>query len=240
LDDEGPRPEGFEAVLKRRCCAVIVTPRAQNPTGAALSADRARDLRRILRHYPDTLVIEDDYAGPIAGAAALTLCESQRRWAVVRSIAKPLGPDLRVAVVAGDPVTVARIEGRQALGMRWVSHILQHLVLALWSDPSSARHLAHVANVYHTRREALLTALADRKIAAQGRSGFNVWIPVVEEARVVQALSDTGWAVAPGERFRFQTPAAIRVTTSTLDPTDARRFAAHLAEIVDRRSMIPA
>jgi DNA-binding transcriptional MocR family regulator len=232
IDDEGPVPESIEHALAGRARAVIVTPRAQNPTGAALTPRRTAELRRVLERYPDVLLIEDDPAGPVAGAPAQTLSDSRTQWAVVRSVAKFLGPDLRVALVAGDGLTISRVEGRLALGMRWVSHILQQLVLALWSDPSSGRRLARAADIYRLRREALLAALASRGIPARGRSGLNVWIPVREEARVVQMLLDRGWAVTAGERFRLQTPPAIRVTTAALLPDDAERFAADLADVM--------
>ena len=65
-----------------------------------------------------------------------------------------------------------------------------------------------------------------------GSSGFNVWIPVQAEVPVVQALAERGWAVTAGERFRLQTPPAIRVTTSTLQPVDAARFADDLKEVI--------
>jgi DNA-binding transcriptional MocR family regulator len=231
IDEEGPRPDAFERVV-RRARAVVLTPRAQNPTGAALSSGRATDLKRVLRRYRDILVIEDDAAGPVAGSAAVTVCDgTSTQWAVVRSTSAFLGPDLRVAVMAGDAVTIARVQGRQALGTRWVSHLLQQLALALWSDPSSGRRLARAAEIYAYRRRALLDALASHKVRALGRSGFNVWIPVPEETATVQALGERGWAVAAGERFRLQSPSAIRVTTSALEPDAAQRFAADLAAV---------
>jgi DNA-binding transcriptional MocR family regulator len=209
-----------------------MTPRAQNPTGAALTLDRARDLQRILRRHTDVLLIENDPAGPVAGTPAATLAGAAvARWAVIRSTSKFLGPDLRLAAIAGDALTIARVEGRQALGARWISTILQRLVLALWSDPSSGRLLARAAEVYAQRRTALVTALAARGLAAYGRSGFNVWVPVRHEAPVVQALADAGWAVMAGERFRLRSPPAIRITTSSLRPADADRLAADLAAI---------
>jgi len=185
----------------------------------------------VLRGFPDVVLIENDYAGPVAGAPVQTLRNaSHNRWAVVRSTSKFLGPDLRVAVMAGDDMTVARVRGRQALGARWVSHILQQLALALWSDPSSGRRLARAGEIYSQRRNAALAALRAHGVEARSRSGFNLWVPVRDEARVVRALSERGWAVAAGERFRIQAAPGIRVTISTLQPADAGRFAADLAD----------
>jgi DNA-binding transcriptional MocR family regulator len=117
---------------------------------------------------------------------------------------------------------------------------LQNLALALWSDPSSGRLFARAAEVYAERRVALIEALTSHEIQAHGRSGFNVWIPVREETATVQALAARGWAVAAGERFRLQSPPAIRVTTSALPPAEAARFAADLAASLRRRGSVPA
>ena len=236
-DDEGMLPAALDAALRSRVRAVVITPRAQNPFGAALTADRSRDLRRLLNAFPDVLLIEDDHAGPIAGAPLVTLCDvSLQRWAFVRSVSKYLGPDLRVAFVAGDPMTIARVTGRLSVGTRWVSHILQQLVLAVWSDPSSGRRLARAADTYRQRREVMLSSLVARGISASGASGLNVWVPVREEAHTVQALLEKGWAVMPGERFRLQSSPAIRVTTAAIAPREADRFAADLADIAGVRS----
>lgn len=237
MDEDGPTPDAFKRALGQSCRAVIVTPRAQNPTGAAISAGRAGELRTVLRRHPGVVLVENDYLSAVAGVPAHTLhSASQRAWAVIRSTSKFLGPDLRVAVMTGDDLTVARVQSRQALGARWVSHILQRLVVMLWSDPAGGRRLARAADVYASRRGALLDSLSGRGIRALGRSGFNLWVPVKDEAHVVGALAERGWAVAPGARFRVQAPPGVRITTSTLDPADAARLAADLAESIDGRS----
>ena len=232
--------EGFVAAELRRATgtnvdAVIVTPRAQNPTGAAVTLRRARQLRAILDGHPDLLVIEDDHAGPIAGADYVTLIDpgKRERWAVVRSVSKSLGPDLRLALLAADARTLARVEGRQTLGIRWVSHILQQLVARLWSDRSVRQLLAFASRNYAMRRRALIEALRERGIEAHGVSGLNVWIPLRDETAVVQALFDRGWAVAAGERYRIRSGPAIRVTVASMDLSQTRRFAEDLAAIVD-------
>lgn len=230
VDERGILPEALEYALASGAEAVIVTPRAHNPTGAAMSGERAKLLRRVLATKPEVLVIEDDHAAGVAGAALHTLCDRRRgRWALTRSVSKSLGPDLRLAVMAGDGETIARVEGRQLMGMRWVSHVLQDLVAALWSDKRVIRGLASAEAVYSKRRQGLLEELAARGIQAYGSSGLNVWIPVSEETSAVQRLRDAGWAVAAGERFRLGTPPAIRVTTSTLEPCEARSFAAAMS-----------
>ena len=161
--------------------------------------------------------LEDDHAGPVAGAPYVTLVDNTReRWAVVRSVSKSLGPDLRVAIMAGDARTIARVEGRQTL----------------WHDKNVQKQLARADRTYTQRRTALIDALQARGIDAHGASGLNVWIPLPEESAVIQSLFQRGWAVTAGERYRIRTPPAIRVTTATLDAADAHKFANDLAEVL--------
>jgi DNA-binding transcriptional MocR family regulator len=237
IDDSGPVPDDVERALGAGAQAVIVTPRAQNPTGAALSEARAAELRELLGARDDVLVVEDDHAAGVAGAPAFSLATAEReRWATVRSVSKSLGPDLRLAVLAGDATTVARVEGRQLVGTGWVSRILQQTVAALWSDPAVHELLARAEEAYAARRAVLIEALGRRGIAARGGSGLNVYVPVAEEARVLATLLRRGWAVTPCERWRIASPPAIRVTTATLGVDEAERFAADLAEALRART----
>ncbi|HSR23288.1 MAG TPA: aminotransferase class I/II-fold pyridoxal phosphate-dependent enzyme, partial [Candidatus Eisenbacteria bacterium] len=230
VDDLGIRPDHLEAALRTTVAAAIVTPRAQNPTGAALDDARSRELREVLADRPEALVIEDDHAGPVAGTPACTLCDRGRdRWAVVRSFSKSLGPDLRLALMAGDPVTISRVEGRQQLGTGWVSHVLQGLVLELWQDPEVQRLTAAAAAAYAERRRALVEALAAHGVPARGRSGLNVWVPVADEQAALRRLLDAGWAAAAGERFRLRCGPAVRISVGRLAPDEAPAVAAALA-----------
>jgi DNA-binding transcriptional MocR family regulator len=234
-DDRGMQPDALAAALRHGVAAVLVTPRAQNPTGAALDADRAADLRTVLDTTPEALLIEDDHAGVISGVPYHTLSTGRVRWAVVRSMAKSLGPDLRVAVLAGDPHTVARVSGRLQLGPGWVSTILQRLAATMLVRPATAATLARAASVYTDRREALLTALADVGLAGTGRSGLNVWVRVGEEAALVTGMERAGWAVRAGEPFRLEAGPGLRITTAALDPDAAGRVATALGALVHDR-----
>ena len=232
VDDLGLRPAELAAALDRGAGAVIMTPRAQAATGAAWDADRAAVLGAVLARHPSVGVIEDDHAGPVAGVPAFSVCSGlpgRERWVTIRSVSKSLGPDLRLAVLAGDEVTVARVAGRQALGTGWVSYQLQELVADLWADPSVARGLRHAAEVYARRGEALRSALRGQGITASGRSGFTCWVPAADEDGVAAALAADGWAVAPGQRFRIAAPPGVRISFAALEAADAASFASDFA-----------
>ena len=230
IHQHGLIPEALEQALHGGARAVIATPRGQNPTGAALNAERGRRLREVLSRHPNVLVIEDDYVAAVAGASYVPLHSASARWAVIRSLSKVLGPDLRIAPMAGDPLTISRVEGRQLLGPGWVSHLLQQTAARLWGGAATKKLLARAERIYGERRGALIEALADHEIAASGSSGLGVWVPLTEEAAVVQQLLERGWAVSPGERYRFRSPAGIRITTTDLKPAEAKQLAAALDE----------
>ena len=235
LDDYGVRPDSLVQVLASGCRAIVLVPRAQSPTGAAWNEARARDLAALLAGYPDVLVVEDDHAADVAGTPARSVTAGRNRWVTIRSASKSLSPDLRLAVLAGDAVTIARVEGRQALGTGWVSYLLQETVAAMWQDPAVDALLARATAAYTSRREILIGELAARGLAASGQSGLAVWVPVADELSVTSALLDCGWAVAPGERFRIASPPAIRIGIGTITPAESARLAADLSECLARR-----
>jgi DNA-binding transcriptional MocR family regulator len=236
LDGLGVRPDSLAQALGTDCRAVVLVPRAQSPTGAAWDAKRAADLRAVLQAVPGTLVIEDDHAADVAGASAFSAATGLERWAVVRSVSKSLGPDFRLAVVATDAITSARLEGRQALGPGWVSYLLQDTVARMWADPQTIGVLDRATTVYAERRNELLAALAAHGITASGQSGFAVWVPVADEISVTSALLELGWAVAPGERFRIASSPGVRIGIATLTGAESARLARDLAACLRRKA----
>lgn len=229
IDDRGMLPGALGEALDEGVAAVVLNPRGQNPTGAALDEDRGAELRAALAGAPEVLVVEDDHLGPVAGAPRVTVTSGRERWAAARSAAKSLGPDLRLAVLAGDAQTIARVGGRQAVGPGWVSHLIQHLVAKLWADPRVAASLADAGDAYRARRRALVEALAGEGIDTAEGTGISVWVPVPQETPVVQGLLADGWAVAPGAPYRLRSGPAIRITTSALREDEAPALAAAIA-----------
>ncbi|MBI4719372.1 MAG: aminotransferase class I/II-fold pyridoxal phosphate-dependent enzyme [Planctomycetes bacterium] len=240
LDAAGVVPDDLERACRAGIKAFILTPRAQNPTGATLTETRARELRRVLRRFPDLIVIEDDHMNLISGAPLYCVHDPRRhRWAYVRSFSKALNPDFRLAVMTGDDTTLSRVQDRIIISRRWVSHLLQRIVYTMVSDPGVRRHLEGVAETYRRRRQAVLAALAAADLPTEAQAGFNVWLEVPEETSTVQALLAAGWAVSAGERFRLRTPPAIRLTVATLKPEEAPALAETLARVL-RGAVAPA
>jgi DNA-binding transcriptional MocR family regulator len=226
VDARGMLPEELARALRAGARAVVLTPRGQNPFGAAHDAARAAELRAVLTE--DVLLVEDDHLGPVAGVDWLSASGSTARFATVQSVSKWLGPDLRLAIVTGDELTLARVEGRQSLGPGWVSAISQRLTARLWSSTDVSRP----REAYIERREAMLAALAALGVEAHGASGLNVWVPVPDEDAVVRALLAAGYSISAGAGFRLSTPPAVRITTATVKPGDAPAIAGALAAAV--------
>ncbi|MEV0729093.1 aminotransferase class I/II-fold pyridoxal phosphate-dependent enzyme [Polymorphospora sp. NPDC050346] len=233
VDGDGPTVAGLRRALANGIRALVVTTRAHNPTGAAVTAARAAALRDVLAGHPDLLLIEDDHAGELASVPLAPLAGATRTWAFLRSVSKPYGPDLRLAVLAGDEATVARVAGRMRIGAGWVSTLLQRTVVRLWRDPATGRRITAARESYDRRRTALVAALAARGVPATGHTGINVWVPVPDETRAVTTLRDSGYAVAPGSLYRLASAPGIRITVTPLDDADVPGLAAAVAAAVD-------
>jgi DNA-binding transcriptional MocR family regulator len=233
LDQFGVRPNELAAALESNVGAVIITPRAQNPTGAAMDPDRAAQIGEVLLRHRETLVIEDDHAGPVAGRPYFgTVTESTKHWVVIRSVAKSLGPDLRLAAAVGDRTTIGRVIDRQLLGTGWVSHILQRTVAGLLTLPTIESTLALASETYATRREVFVEQLRAASVPVVGRSGLNVWVPVADEAETVAGMQQRGFAVRSGARFRMNAEPAIRVSTASSDVETLGRAAEALVDVI--------
>ncbi|MFE9465775.1 aminotransferase class I/II-fold pyridoxal phosphate-dependent enzyme [Streptomyces virginiae] len=230
VDDDGPRADAVARALAAGARALMVTSRAQNPTGAAVSAERAGELRELLARHPGVLLIEDDHGNGIVDLPLHPLGGVTRHWVLIRSTAKAYGPDLRLAVLTGDEVTLDRVRGRQRLGPGWVSRLLQDAVAELWTSHAVDR--AAVARAYAERRDALVEALRERGVRAHGRSGLNVWVPVADETVVVTRLLAAGWGVAAGAVFRVEAGPGVRLTVSQLEVAEVPVLADAVAAAV--------
>ncbi|GAB7126503.1 transcriptional regulator PtsJ [Silvimonas sp. JCM 19000] len=228
VDQEGMRADALEAALAAGARAVIITPRAHNPTGYSISRQRALALRQVLARYPHVLVILDDHFALLARTPYYSVLPAATlHWALVRSLSKALGPDLRLAVLACDAQTAARLQTRLAPGTQWVSHLLQGVAHTCLSDVTIRARIAAAAADYMRRRDALLSALAASGIAtAAPGDGLNVWLPLARPGlAIAHAMARLGWLLRSGEAFSVQhTVPGLRITIAELEPAQLQRL----------------
>lgn len=242
VDDEGMTVAGLRAALDAGVRAIVCTPRAQNPTGVSLSAARADALRAVLADHPYVLVIEDDHFSLLSQQPYRSLIgPDHRRWALVRSVSKFLGPDMCLAIAASDPHTADRLALRLSPGTTWVSHLLQRLARALVTDADARRQIADAGAHYaerNARFAARLSAAAEATagVRAAPGDGLNLWIELPTAAREICAeLMRRGWLARPGDEFVLADASAtrrLRLTVHDLTDAEADQLAADIVSAV--------
>ncbi|WP_454005887.1 aminotransferase class I/II-fold pyridoxal phosphate-dependent enzyme [Alcaligenes sp. Marseille-Q7550] len=236
VDPEGMVPQSLEQALADGARALILTPRAHNPTGCSFSRGRARQIEQILARYPDVLLMVDDHFWMLANSPYRNVIPpGHLRWALIRSVSKGLGPDLRVALVASDTQTAERLSQRLASGAQWVSHLLQQMVVHGLTDAGLTAQTRAAQAAYAQARQQLMQALKKHRITFwDSDDGFNLWVPLDREAEPVLAgLAARGWLVRSGQVFGVDQPAqGLRLTFASLGAEQAQRFAADLAQVL--------
>ena len=233
MDAAGIVPEALRAALDAGVRAVVCTPRAHNPTGVSLTPERAAELRGILADYPHVLIIEDDHFSLLATAEyASIIPDGHRRWALVRSMSKALGPDMRVAVAATDSDTAERLALRISGGVTWVSHHLQRLAHAMLVEPALQAQREAAATFYAQRNADCIAALEAVGLHSASSDGLNVWVDAGGAAGDASAfLRARGWLARDGGEFALTAASAatyshhMRLTVHALDADDMRRLA---------------
>jgi GntR family transcriptional regulator/MocR family aminotransferase len=194
--------------------AVVLTPSHQWPTGSVLSAgNRAAVLRWAAER--GAIVIEDDYdaeyrfdGAPVGALQGL----APDRVVYAGSASKTLAPGLRLGwfVMPGhlaEPMAAAKIAADRG------SPALEQLALAdLITRGEFDRHLRRMRPVYRRRRDALLTALAQRlpQLEPAGVSaGLHLvtWLPPhLDEATIVEAAARAGVGIEGVTPYRISHP----------------------------------
>ncbi len=233
LDDSGVTPDSLRRALDARPVAVVVQPRAHNPTGISTTAGRAEQLVRVLRSHRDEIpwIIEDDHSSGISVASDVSL----GRWLPdrvvhVRSYSKSHGPDLRIAALGGPSSIVDRIVARRMLGPAWTSRMVQTILLDLLTSSPSLDEVGEARRQYMSRQRTLVRELEPLGVRLAVPDGINLWLPVRDERAAMLHLSASGIRVAGGSVFLAAGGAPyLRVTSGLVSPDDAPEVAAALA-----------
>jgi GntR family transcriptional regulator / MocR family aminotransferase len=146
------------------CRAVVVTAAHQFPLGSALHPDRRHALLAWARER-DGLVIEDDYdAEHRYDRPALRAMQAMdpSRVAYLGSVSKTLAPALRLGWLVPPSSLRAEVVRRKLLIDLGCSPLPQAALARLLRTGGYDRHLRRTRALYRRRRDALLTALAEK------------------------------------------------------------------------------
>lgn len=238
VDAEGMTVDGLRAALEQGVRAVVSTPRAQDPTGASLSARRAAALQEVLAPHPYVLVIQDDYFSYLSRRPFHSIIgPDHQRWALVRSVSKFAGPDMCLAVTACDADTAARLEMRLSPGTTWVSHLLQRITHSVMTDDTALALIERAGTHYADRNASFADLLTARGLPVEAGDGMSLWVPLPVPARdVAERLTRRGWLVRTGDEFRLEPSEEpsrhLRLTVHDLDADDAATLARDIAHAV--------
>ncbi|WP_455904954.1 aminotransferase class I/II-fold pyridoxal phosphate-dependent enzyme [Microbacterium sp.] len=238
VDDQGMTVQGLREALDAGVRAVICTPRAQNPTGASLTAARAAELRAVLADHPYVLIIEDDHFSMLSHRRYESLIGPEhRRFALVRSVSKFLGPDMCLAIAATDATTAERLAMRLSPGTTWVSHLLQRLTLTQLTDDTVVSRIAEAREHYAARNAAFADRLREQGLDSPATDGLSLWVRLPKPARVVaERLMRRGWLARTGDDFALDERAEpshhLRLTVHDLSEDDAETLVADLVAAV--------
>ncbi|SMQ61760.1 aminotransferase class I/II-fold pyridoxal phosphate-dependent enzyme [Agreia sp. VKM Ac-1783] len=223
IDSEGMRPELLSAALDLNPAAIIIQPRAQNPTGVSLTEERTRELARVIRaksHVSDPVIIEDDHSGEITTGPAFSLGQwFPHRTLHVRSFAKSHGPDLRIGALGGPTAIIDRVVARRMVGPGWTSRMLQTILYQLLTASPSVTQISEARRVYHARQRALSEALVRAGAAHSPSDGINTWLRVRDEKAAILSLAASGIKVAAGSSFYavpLESEQFIRITAGRI------------------------
>lgn len=248
LDAEGIRVDSLRRAAASAPVAVVLQPRAHNPTGVVTTPARAEQLVGVLRRLGAATpwVVEDDHSSGISTAPDVTLGRwLPERVVHIRSYSKSHGPDLRIAALSGPSDLVDRVVARRMLGPAWTSRMLQTILLDLLTSSRSLDEVGEARRQYYSRQREVVAGLAEHGVRLDPPDGINLWLPVRDERAALVHLAASGIRVAGGTPFLAdggpsagngvpsrRSPADgqfVRVTSGLVSGDDARSVAAALA-----------
>jgi GntR family transcriptional regulator / MocR family aminotransferase len=200
-----------DAVAKLSADVLILTPSHQWPTGGVLSP-QARATVLAWAQRTGALILEDDYdaeyrydRAPIGAMQGL----DPGRVAYAGTASKTLAPGFRLGWLVLPPELLEPFTQAKLLADRG-SPILDQLTFAdFLARGEFDRHLRRMRPLYRSRRDALLTALAEHlpQLEPAGiAAGLHLvaWLPQeLDEATVIAAAAREGVAVAGVSPYRL-------------------------------------
>lgn len=224
----------LQEALEAQARALIITPRAQNPTGYSLSPQQAAEIKALLTLYPHVLVIIDDHFSVLSQVEYQHIIpESTKHWAVIRSVSKYLSPDFRFAFICSDQHTSNKLSQKLNAGSTWVSHILQEIIYQLFQAKEFSDRLCQARSYYQNQNNKMVQYLQQLNIpCAEQYDGLNIWLALPHANTISKLLAQRGYLVRTGQDFKVnQDIEGVRLSTAEMTDQQMQDFAQQLQQL---------
>jgi DNA-binding transcriptional MocR family regulator len=221
VDQNGVLPSSLAQALSQGAAAVLLTPRALNPTGVSWTRERVAEIAAVLTSYPGSIVIEDDHFAGLSTSS----------------------PGSLLGYTAVEDRVILLAEAK-AFADGWSSHLSQLALAHILAQPELDVLLANAQAAYAERRAAAANALSTVKDIATvtpSVDGVNLWVrlaPGIDAAEVIERAASLGVLAAPGEPFfvRVGHNDAVRLNAGAVNPHKAANAGEYLAQAIARAS----
>jgi DNA-binding transcriptional MocR family regulator len=239
MDENGLRPDAFEAACRSGPKALYCVPTLHNPTTAVMPEARRREIAAIARAH-GVAIVEDDVHGrlhedpppPIAAfAPELTV--------YLTGTAKSVAPGLRIGFMLAPGPMVPRI----AAGIRattWMAAPLMAEIVSQWIRDGTADRIVKRKRQEAAARQRLAESVLGRFASRSNRAAYHLWLPLPDPWRsetFAEEARRRGVAVTAAQTFmvgRVATPHAVRVCLGApADPQQLEKGLRILAGILE-------
>ncbi len=220
-DDDGMRTDALEEALRTGPKFIYVLPNFQNPTGITMSLERRLKLIELADRY-GVPIIEDDPYGQLRyegkDIPGVCVLDNQMRAQngtytgnviYLSTFSKILAPGMRLAwVIAPSEVISKLVTAKQGADLHTAT-FNQYVAHEVGRGGFLNKHIEHICEVYHERRDVMLDSLAENMPEGvrwtHPKGGLFLWLSLPEGMSSVDlfkvAIEKERVAFVPGFSF---------------------------------------
>jgi 2-aminoadipate transaminase len=208
--------EKLKELAKKKIAAkfIYIVSNFSNPSGVTLNLERRKKILELAKEYK-TVIIEDNPYGMLRfeGKAVPSIKELDSKddghnVIYISTLSKLLAPGFRIGwIVAPHPILEKVVLGIQS-SVLCVSTFSQRIACEYFSDPLWQDNIVKFIDIYHKRRDAMLSALENYLPAgsewSKPKGGFFIWLKLPEYLDTREILADAvrnKVAFVPGSGF---------------------------------------
>ena len=217
FDGHGMLPDALDRVCRdHRIAAVIVTPRAHNPTNSTMPADRRAALIDVVARHGLPLIESDIYGTILHDEVPPLAAMLPGQTHYITSLGRIAGPGMKLGCIVSPRGDVARTCQGVAMSTGTATPMLAEIA-ARWIVEGRIDGMVRWQQAENLRRVSLLETFAMLRGARAAAGSTHAWLPLPAAWRAeefVSASEAQGVLIAPSHSFavgRTHLPHAVRL-----------------------------